>query len=241
MRLLVVDDEAALLFTLGATLELEGIEVEMAESGTEALRRLRETKFDVLLTDIRMPEMSGLELFRQVRAIAPELPVVMMTAFALETVVDDAIGEGIYTVVSKPFDVDHVVEILRRSSMRPYVLVVDAHASEADEVSAKLAAAGLRTTSAYDGGSAAQKLESGPIDICVASPTIPEGTKLLEGVRKSSGLVALIAVADKGAGGAASPQGATAASVASGWIKKPVSVRELLPIIARVRGRAAAH
>ena len=111
--------------TLAANLELEGHEVAEAATGEEALRLVRERPVDVVLTDIRMPGLHGVELYRHLRRERPGLPVVLMTAFAQESLVEDALAEGVFTVLHKPFDVAHLLATLRRAALAPEVLVVD--------------------------------------------------------------------------------------------------------------------
>ena len=95
MRVLIVDDERSLLLTLVANLELEGFEVVAASDGARALELVREQRFDLLLTDVRMPGMNGVDLFRQIRRVCPQMPVILMTAYAVETLIDEAIQEEI--------------------------------------------------------------------------------------------------------------------------------------------------
>jgi CheY-like chemotaxis protein len=125
MRILVVDDEPGLLMTLAANLELEGFEVVAAESGARALDLFEQGAFDLVLSDIRMPGMNGVDLFRTLRSKQHGVPVVLMTAFALEGLVQEAIREGAFTVLPKPFDLDHVVGALTRAAKSPVVLLVD--------------------------------------------------------------------------------------------------------------------
>src|SRR5271166_5091781 len=99
MRILLVDDEQSLLMTLAANLELDGLDVTTAESGQRALELFESEPFDLVLSDIRMPGMNGVDLFRRIRAQRPECPVVLMTAFALEGLVQEAIAEGVFTVL----------------------------------------------------------------------------------------------------------------------------------------------
>jgi CheY-like chemotaxis protein len=81
VRVLVVDDDAGICRTLAEILEAEGCVVETAGNGVEALRRVEKSDFDVVLTDVVMPEMDGHELFCAIRERFPGLPVLMMTAF----------------------------------------------------------------------------------------------------------------------------------------------------------------
>src|SRR5258706_13626189 len=124
-RVLVVDDLASVAVTLAAYLELEGLEVADAPDGARALEMLTDGAFDLVLSDVRMPRMNGLELFRAIRKQWPTLPVILMTAFAVEDLIKQAIAEGVFTVVSKPYEMDHIVGLVTRAMARPKVLIVD--------------------------------------------------------------------------------------------------------------------
>lgn len=165
MRVLVVDDEGSVLFTLAANLELEGFEVTSAPSGARALTLLEEQVFDLVLTDIRMPGMNGVELFRRVRAREPGMPVVLMTAYAVEGLVEDALGEGAFAVLPKPFAIDHVVATLARAARRPVVLIVDEKKAEATAEALRASGVGARAAINEEGALAA--LRDGAVDVCV--------------------------------------------------------------------------
>jgi two-component system NtrC family response regulator len=107
--ILVVDDEPPQLELIGGFLKKQGFEVALAESGERALERFRRDPFELVLTDQRMPNMSGLELVKAVRAINPETPVIVMTAYgSIETAVD-AIKGGATDYLTKPLNLDELI------------------------------------------------------------------------------------------------------------------------------------
>ena len=79
-KVLVIDDESSILDTLQILLRGEGFEVEVAQSGREAIERLADIGPDIVLTDVRMPGVTGLEVLSAVREKDPETPVILMTA-----------------------------------------------------------------------------------------------------------------------------------------------------------------
>jgi len=109
---LVVDDELEMCLTLSDILEARGYRVTYAQDGFQAIARARETPFDVVLMDVRMPEMDGVETFRRLKEISPRSRVVMMTAYAVEDLIADALREGAYGVMYKPLDVDRLIELV---------------------------------------------------------------------------------------------------------------------------------
>ncbi|HEX7089328.1 MAG TPA: sigma-54 dependent transcriptional regulator [Longimicrobiales bacterium] len=115
LRVLVVDDESAILHTLQILLRGEGFEVAVARSGREALERFADFRPDVVLTDIRMPGMDGLELLATLRKEDPEVPVILMTAQASLQSAVQAVNEGAFYYLQKPFSNGDLVALCRRA------------------------------------------------------------------------------------------------------------------------------
>jgi DNA-binding NtrC family response regulator len=113
--ILVVDDEIAAQRALIQALKREKYHVEGATSATEALRKLTEKTYDLVITDIRMERMDGMELMRQVRARWPDTLVIVMTAFASIDTAIRSIHEGAYDYLSKPYEVDDLRLAVRRA------------------------------------------------------------------------------------------------------------------------------
>jgi two-component system response regulator HydG len=112
---LVVDDSADLVETIARDLEENGFRVEPTTSGVQALARLERTECDVVLTDLRMPDVDGIDLLEGIRKIDPDLPVVIMTAFGNVESAVDAIQRGAYHYVTKPFKMASVRQLLERA------------------------------------------------------------------------------------------------------------------------------
>jgi two-component system, NtrC family, response regulator HydG len=114
-RVVVADDEASARSGLGTLLRDEGFDVILAEDGPTALARVQESAPDILVTDLRMPGMDGIELLRRAREANPDLIVVLMTAFAeVETAVR-AMQEGAEHYLTKPLQIDELILVLRRA------------------------------------------------------------------------------------------------------------------------------
>ena len=114
-RILIVDDDDVSCRLFAEVLEGDGHEVQKAHSGEEALDRLRTEAYDLLLVDVRMPGITGLDVSRTMRQEQPELPIIVMTAFgSIETAVE-AIHEGAFDYVSKPMNLDELKKIVSRA------------------------------------------------------------------------------------------------------------------------------
>jgi GAF domain-containing protein/anti-sigma regulatory factor (Ser/Thr protein kinase) len=111
-RILVIDDEPEVRDTLADILEAEGHQVVAASSGAEGLARLGEAGFDLLMTDLAMPAMSGWQVAEAVQARVPGLPVVLVTGWGVEVPADQLRKGGVARVLTKPFRLDGVRELL---------------------------------------------------------------------------------------------------------------------------------
>jgi two-component system, NtrC family, response regulator HydG len=120
---LVVDDEAAIVESLTKIFRREGLNVLAATDGNAALDLLRKHRVGVLLTDLMMPQTSGMDLLRAAKTIAPETEVVLMTAYGTVETAVDAMKEGAYDFVTKPLKRAHVVRIVRNALEKQSLLV----------------------------------------------------------------------------------------------------------------------
>ena len=107
-RILVVDDDESLRWVTQAQLQQSGYEATAAASGREALDRMREDPPDLVITDLMMPGMSGLELLKRIRAEYPEVIVIMVTAFGAVDTAVEAMKAGAYDYLTKPVNVDEL-------------------------------------------------------------------------------------------------------------------------------------
>jgi two-component system response regulator PilR (NtrC family) len=114
-RILVVDDERSMQEFLEIFLREEGYEVSLAAGLKDALLQLEHDEFDLVISDIQMPDGSGLEVLRAVQTAAPETLVIMVTAFASTETAIGAMKEGAYDYITKPFKVDELRIVVRKA------------------------------------------------------------------------------------------------------------------------------
>ena len=111
----IIDDDRSIRWVLDKALSKEGIEISCFENGDAAVSRLNKTKPDVIITDIRMPGIDGLELLTNIREEHPDLPVIIMTAHSdLDSAVASYQG-GAFEYLPKPFDIDEAVSLVKRA------------------------------------------------------------------------------------------------------------------------------
>src|SRR5947208_2754840 len=113
-RVLVVDDEKAMVLALKGLLSKEGYHVETAGSGEEALRRIETGSFHVVITDLSMNGVGGMQVLEHARRVDPDLAVVMITAYGSEKIAVQAMKLGAVDYVPKPFDNDELRLVVRR-------------------------------------------------------------------------------------------------------------------------------
>ena len=116
-NVLVVDDNEDLAQTLSLVLKWSGYSVDTAEDGLSALDKFKMCHFDVALMDIVMPRMNGIEAFRRMKEIDPEVRVILMTAYYQEELIKMALNEGTYGAVYKPIDIARMVEMIREACL----------------------------------------------------------------------------------------------------------------------------
>jgi DNA-binding NtrC family response regulator len=136
-QILVVDDEPNLRRVLGAQLMRDGYEVHSVADGEEALKILREQYIDVVITDLRMPKLDGMELLRQALALEPELPVVIITAHGTVDNAVEALKTGAFDYITKPFDQNEVRNVVQKALRTRALAAADASQNSGVEEEAR--------------------------------------------------------------------------------------------------------
>jgi len=107
-KILVVDDEKDICGTLRDIFIGEGYEVDIANSGKEAIKKVKTRKPDLILLDVRMPGMNGVETLKAIRKIDKEVPVAMITAYEDVDLAQEALRLGAYDYIKKPFGIEYL-------------------------------------------------------------------------------------------------------------------------------------
>ena len=123
LRILIVDDDRRMAKTLLDILKIQGNEAEAAYSGPDALDKVKKGHFDCVLTDIKMPQMNGVELYRAIKNIQPELPVVFMTAYS--ELVKEGLKEGAIATLNKPLDINLLLSFFSSLRKERSIVIVD--------------------------------------------------------------------------------------------------------------------
>ena len=123
-KILIVDDEASIRKTLREILEFEKYEVDEATDGLDCMVKLKQTEYDVVIMDIKMPKMDGLEALERVQLLAPDTPVIMISGHANIDTAVDAVKRGAFDFISKPPDLNRML-ITVRNAMDKSSLIVE--------------------------------------------------------------------------------------------------------------------
>jgi len=172
-KILVVDDMRSMRLTLSGLIEDQGYHVTGVEDGYQAIDAARRTAFDLIFIDIKMPGINGVQTFREIKKISPGSVVVMMTGFAVEDLVKEALEEGAVSVIYKPFDVEKVVSLVEAVLKTVLILVVDDRSSDRKVLSQILSDKGYRVAEAADGNDAIQLVKGSHYDVIFMDIKLP--------------------------------------------------------------------
>lgn len=239
LHVLIVDDEEGVRATLAANLELEGFVVSEAASVAEAVKILAAEPIDAIVSDVRMPDRDGLSGLGDYRSALPAVPVVFVTGYDEDTILEDALARGAYTVLGKPVSSERVGDVVRRAVAHPVVLVVDDDASYLDGLSENLRLAGLDVHVAADAAQAIAVAGRVAVDVCVVDLLLgpgDDGAVLTARLRAAWPEVAVITMTGYNVEDLVRR---AARAGAAQCLRKPFDTPALTRLIARARRRTA--
>lgn len=114
-QILIIDDEPVIRDLLFDVLTRKGYQVDTAEDGFQGLEKAEAKKYDVVFTDIRMPGMNGVEVYKRLKVISPESRVIVMTGYGLEKMIQEALNLGAFADVRKPFDLKLIYTLVEQA------------------------------------------------------------------------------------------------------------------------------
>jgi len=229
--ILVVDDLRSIRLTLGGILEDEGHSVATVENGYQAIEAAKKAHFDAIFMDIKMPGINGVQTFREIKRVDPKTAVIMMTAYSVEELVKEALEEGAYAVVYKPFDIDRIIAIIEELlSDRTLILVVDDQFSDRETLKVILEDKGYKVATAKDGREAIEMVRSKHYDIIFLDVRLPgmDGVETFEHVKKIDPEVTVIMVTGY------TEENLVKKAVSEGactWIFKPFDMEKVIGLV----------
>jgi two-component system, NtrC family, response regulator HydG len=175
-EILLVDDNEEFLDSTKDVLEDEGYKIFTATKGEDAIRLVRERPFKVILMDIKMPGLSGVETFIEMKKSNPDVRVIMVTAYSVESLMRQALKEGAYAVLKKPLNMSMLLNeigIIIKSERGGLILLADDDQALCDNLESILNEEGYKVIPAYDGEEAVKKAETCPFDILLIDMKLP--------------------------------------------------------------------
>jgi len=155
-------------------LGLKGCEVLTAYDGFKSLGLVKQNGFDLVLMDVKMPVMDGVETFRKIKQMAPGTPVIMVTAYAVEDLIRKALREGAFGSLKKPLDFDKLFELITQATANGMlILIVDDDENLCVNVKDALVDKGFRVSVAHDGNMAMAKVLEEGFDVMLIDLKLP--------------------------------------------------------------------
>lgn len=223
-KILITDDNRAFAENLAEILEDAGHKAVIANSGDEALKLAAATRFDVLLSDMRMPQMGGAELVHRVRRLDPGLPAIVITAYTYDNDLARARQEGLLAILSKPVPLPALLELLAVAKRGGLVALVEDDAKLSDNLTEVLRTRGFAAVTA---ASILETQRLGDISPFVAlvdmhMPDGPDGEAMRQLALRFPGLPMLVVTGHLDVVPPVPP---------AGYFTKPFSTQNLLEVV----------
>ena len=173
-RVMIVDDDVNFADTTVDLLIEKGFDCISVNSGHEAIHKVKETTFDIIFLDVRMPVMNGIETYKEIKKIRPNVVIIFVTAYRMDELAEDALREGKYGLVYKPVDINKIVKIIERSKKGgALVMVLDDDPNTCETLKDNLEEQGYIVTTALNGEEAIDLAKEKPHEIVFIDVRLP--------------------------------------------------------------------
>ena len=175
--ILIVDDNESFCKTMSLVLKRKKYNVTTAQEGRKAIKETEKKPFDLIFIDIKMPKMNGVETYKRIKRIRPEASVVMMTAYAFDELIKEALDEGAEGIIHKPIDIQEVmsfIELARKAKEKVVILVVDDDEGNCIGLRKILNRKGFKVSIAHTGEEAIAKMKKRKHDIIFIDMKLPK-------------------------------------------------------------------
>jgi DNA-binding response OmpR family regulator len=173
IHVLIVDDDRDHAESIAEILEMRGFEVELAFSGEEAVARFRDVDFDIVLMDIKLPGINGVEAFFEFKKVRPAAHVLMMTGYSVEQLAAQAVEHGALGILRKPFCIPDLLAALALRRPRTLVLIADDDPDFVTSIAPILAGNGYTVRVASTGAEALEKVGVEGVDCLILDVRLP--------------------------------------------------------------------
>lgn len=185
-KILVVDDNAKFCENIIDVLEMKGYEAEGVYDGFKALDAVREDGFDLVLMDVKMPIMDGVDTFRKLKEVSPKIPVIMITAYTVESRIREALREGAFGAFQKPVNFESLICSIEKALPNgARIMVVDDNQKLCKNLLDTLVEKGYQVVETNDGNNAVQMARENKFDIILLDMKLPDmnGAEAYQAIR----------------------------------------------------------
>ena len=175
-NILIVDDNINLAKTMTFILKRKGYGVTTAKDGLEAIVKVKEKHFDIIFMDIKMPIMNGVETYKEIKEIDKQVVVIMMTAYSVDELIQEALKEGAYGILYKPLDIKKTLSIIDELSEKEqggFILLVDDDLGFCITLKNILAKKSYTVGIAHTGEESITMIQEKPYDIILIDMKLP--------------------------------------------------------------------
>ena len=170
---LIVDDDPNFSNTLSKILQKKGYVTTIAENGQCAVDLVKEKSFNVILMDVKMPVMDGIEAYKKIKQIRKDEIVIFMTAFSAEDLIKETVKAGAYAMIKKPFDIDTIINMIEKSKKGFLLAIVDDDPNAGKAMKSVLERKGYSITTCLTGEEAITLAKDRPRDIFFIDMKLP--------------------------------------------------------------------
>jgi len=235
LSILIVDDDRRMARTVGDILKVKGYQAETAFSGAEALGKIKETHFDCVLTDVKMPGINGVELYQAIKKIYHHLAVVLMTAYSSDALIKEGLKEGILAALTKPLDINLLLSFFSSLRREQSIIIVDDDLNFSKTLAGILKERGFQVTEVPDPRNLADKLEpEGEVVLLDMKLNDLEGLEVLKEIRKLYPCLPVILVTGYREEMAKAIEAALEIS-AYACLYKPFQIDELIQLLSQIQ------
>ncbi len=239
-KILIVDDEKNMRKTLADILHDEGYDVTVAATGDEAVELCSKNSFDVVLMDVRMPGIDGVEAFRRIRRHREGVRVILMSAYDVAQLKEAALDEGAIAFLSKPLDVQRVIQLIGEVK-ETAILVVEDDPHTADPLSESLKQQGYKVTVTESPHDALELVEQIRFDLIFLDVNLPamNGLELYLAIKKITPTSAAIMITGMEAEFEQLAREAVRRNAYT-FVRKPLEIDYVLGLLERITSRRAS-
>lgn len=174
LKILIVDDNRDFCENIKDILEMKGYKADIANTGMEGFEMVKNDGYQLVLMDVKMPVMNGVETYKKIKKIKPDLPVIMITAYAVEKLIEDALKEGAFGALRKPVNFDELFDLIENATEEgTLILVADDDADLCSNLQDIISGKGYRVKTASDSEQAIHIAEKNNFDIILLDLKFP--------------------------------------------------------------------